>query len=314
MKTIATTILLLLSCISYTQDEIVAFTVNIRNESDRPMKDVILNSYKGDTLFRSDTTRSNGKVYNIILPIGSTYRMVIGKEGYVSKMAAIDANFKSDLDVWTETPMKFEVTLFEECDAGDYEFMKTEPLITYQFDSTGFLTFDKAHLRKMIRKVEFAKYANLSEEDHETFSTAYFGGMEQMEFQDYDKGLEMLLKAKEIVDCQYVLDKIKECEDLKKTQDAYESAIYIADSLFNEGRYTPANTHYSIASKIKREERYPTEQMLECGYRKILAKANQYFDEKQYEKALNLYDRALSLKPSDTSFAEKHAKCQKKVK
>ena len=54
--------------------------------------------------------------------------------------------------------------------------------------------------------------------------------------------------------------------------------------------------------------------MAECSYGKLIAKANECFENKDYAKALKLYDRAVKLKPSDDSFAANHAKSQKKMK
>ncbi|NOQ74069.1 MAG: hypothetical protein GQ574_18830 [Crocinitomix sp.] len=190
--------------------------------------------------------------------------------------------------------------------------MKTEPLIKFKFHSSGNLTWDKDYQKMMMKKVEHAKYANLSPEDHETFSSNYFGGMEQMEFQKFNVGLAMLLKAKEIVDCPFVLDKIEECET--KLQTAYDSFITMGDSLYNAEKHKEANAAYRQASDLKPKEKYPFNQMVEIQYRKIILKADECFADKDYEKALKYYDRAIKLKPYDDSFEKNHKKCRRKVK
>ncbi|MFT5821141.1 MAG: tetratricopeptide (TPR) repeat protein [Crocinitomix sp.] len=313
-----TLIVLMLSFLSYSlfaQDQFIIIDSKVINdESGKALKGAIITTFKDDTFFRSDTSKSNGKVNDIKIPVGVTYKVVIEKPGYVSKMAFIDARLVEPSDMPPmDITLKFYAALFEECDAGDYEFMKTEPIIKWSFNSAIYLEYDKDSLKVMLKKLNAAKYANLSTEDQETFTSNYFGGMELMEFQKFNEGLELLLKAKKIVDCPFVINKIEECEAKQQTA-AYFNFITIGDSLFNDGKYQEANAAYRQACDIRPKEKYPFNQMVEIQYKKIILKADECFADKDYEKALKYYDRAIKLKPYDDSFKKNHAKCRKKVK
>ncbi len=315
MKSILTTLLLFLSWLSFAQDEIVVIKVSLNDESGKPLAGVILNSYIEDSLFSSHITKANGVVDSLKLPLGTNYRIIIGKQGYVSKIASLDTRFYSVSNLQTTTPihMRMDITLFEECYAGNYEFMKTEPLINFKLDSTMFLQYDRKHLIMMKKKVEDAKYANLSAEDKEAFSAVYDEGIEQMELENFDASLDLLLKAKEIVDCPFVVDKIQACEIALNLQEEYQLYLADGDRLFAENKFDAATSAYQKACIILPNEQYPKEQLAEIEYQIVLQKANEYFNNKDYEKALELYNRALILKPSATTFNDNRATCQKEI-
>jgi tetratricopeptide (TPR) repeat protein len=70
---------------------------------------------------------------------------------------------------------------------------------------------------------------------------------------------------------------------------------------------------YKIAGNMKEDERYPAKQLALIQYHKLVAKANEHYEGKDYEKALKYYDRASKIKPDDTSFTKQHAKCRRKM-
>lgn len=293
----------------------IELRAKVLNEAGKPLNKAIIQTFKDGLLFSSDTSKSNGKLDLITLPVGSKYEIVISKSGYVNKIAIIDAFIvEEDTISYGTIPLQFHVELFIPCEAGDYEFLKAEPLIKWKLHESLILDYDKDHLKMMLKKVEDSRYGNLTLDEHETFSTNYFGGMELMEFQSYDEGLAMLMKAKEIVDCPYVIAKIDECRQLQKTQAAYYKYVARADSLYAIGKYREAGNVYKIAGNIKEDERYPAKQLALIQYQKVIAKANEYFEAKDYESALKYYDRAAKIKPDDKTFEKNLKKCRKKVK
>ena len=96
--------------------------------------------------------------------------------------------------------------------------------------------------------------------------------------------------------------------------DSCDMLIRQGDSLMFQNRHLSAKNTYERAC-FSCPEKCPTEKIQEAeklllhsdnGYRydsqysKILMKADEYFDCKQYEKAKELYSRAAILKPSDS--------------
>lgn len=100
--------------------------------------------------------------------------------------------------------------------------------------------------------------------------------------------------------------------DSVKMTNAYDSIVSIADSLFVNEKFEESGAQYFIAGKI-----IPTQYVItqidninqeltnrtpSCGggqYKKIVDKANELYEAKDYENAKKLYQRALDIYPSD---------------
>ena len=316
MKLFALLILSIISISVTAQDAAVQLKARILNDhTGKPLDGAIIETYKNDTLFRSDTTLSNGRIFIDQLPLEVHYKLVIKKQGYVSKIATLDTRLTdNDPLPMIEYPMRFNVSLFEICSASDYEFMQTEPIVKFYIHHSGNIMFDEEHIKMMKKKIYQAKNAKLSAEDREAFSSYYNNGVELMKIKKYSEGLDQLLEAKKIVDCSYVLDKIKNCERELKIQNSYNLAIEKGDHYFREGKFSEAFEHYNHASIIKPDEKHPKDQLLEIQYSKVLEQADQFYSDKDYESALEYYNQAVQLKSDETSFKKKHNKCQRKVK
>jgi tetratricopeptide (TPR) repeat protein len=144
---------------------------------------------------------------------------------------------------------------------------------------------------------------------------------------NYDKALELYNRALTIrPDDSIPKDKIEEINKIladlaanKELMEKYDAAIAKADQLFNDGSYKDAKVAYQDAIDIKGDEQYPKDQIVLCDekmqaesqgeeeaqYQKILTTAQKYLDEKNYDKALDLYNRALSIRPDDSVPKEK---------
>lgn len=94
---------------------------------------------------------------------------------------------------------------------------------------------------------------------------------------------------------------------------AYKKYIVAADTSFNQTNYTEALKLYRKALSVKPNDVYANSRVQLCIdkakqktanqndnlYQQILSKADQYFADKNYDKATNLYKRALSLRSND---------------
>jgi tetratricopeptide (TPR) repeat protein len=126
--------------------------------------------------------------------------------------------------------------------------------------------------------------------------------------------MEMLLNAKAINDCHYVLATINQCADLHKRQKEYDIYIEKADLFFNDNKYSKAKQQYEYAIDMKPNSGYAIYQMLICDFNVNISKADQFYEAEKYESALKYYDLAERIMPGNKSFKKKHKKCKRKVK
>ena len=315
MKTMLSFLCVLSSFMTFAQNQFILMSGKVVvNENNRPFNGTLIKVYNEEKLYSVDTTTSGGKFSDIKLPLGSTYTLIIEKEGYVSKLATIDATYDESFPPVEEIPLKFEVTLFESCEFSNYDFLKTDPVVIFQLDNSGYMTFDREQIKYMMKKVEQARYAMLKTEERDTFITNYDHALALMRADKFSDALPLLVKAKEIVDCPHVLQKLKDCKRELKIQTAYNAHISDGDKFYAAGDFELASSAYKTASLLCPEENYPNQQILEIEYTKAIIQADQYYDVKDYQAALKYFDLAARLKPDDTSFEEKHTICRQKVK
>lgn len=95
--------------------------------------------------------------------------------------------------------------------------------------------------------------------------------------------------------------------------DKFNKLIQEADDLFSQENYLAAKAKYETALGIISDNAYAIQQVAECdkrerarshdeeekGYRKVVDKADENFDLKDYDKAKDYYTRATKMRPSD---------------
>jgi tetratricopeptide (TPR) repeat protein len=107
---------------------------------------------------------------------------------------------------------------------------------------------------------------------------------------------------------------------------AYNAAITSADDLFANKRYDEAKANYEKALTIKPNEDYPRQKIVEIDkklkelaaerarkYRETIVKADNYFEQGNYQDALLQYKIASSLKPGDTHCEERIKTCNTEI-
>ena len=117
------------------------------------------------------------------------------------------------------------------------------------------------------------------------------------------------------------IEKIEKILSDNKSKDVtYYNAISQADQQFKEQQYQSAIQSYKEASSIKPEENYPKDQIIkvdaeikliaenENNYNLTIATADKAFNGKDYKNAKDIYNKALTYKPSATYPKEQIAK------
>lgn len=112
---------------------------------------------------------------------------------------------------------------------------------------------------------------------------------------------------------QIIENRAKELAQDQENNKAYNEAIRQADELFNTEQFIKAKEAYELALRSKPNDTYAIERVQESvakakakvdagdetRYQKILTKADEYFDEENWEKAISLYNRARKLRSYD---------------
>ncbi|MDP1622427.1 MAG: hypothetical protein Q8M08_08815 [Bacteroidales bacterium] len=113
---------------------------------------------------------------------------------------------------------------------------------------------------------------------------------------------------------QYPKDKIAEIDgvlaELKAKEDAYKATLAAADQFLAQKKYEEARAGYQDALVMKPQATYPKEKIAEINkaleellgkqkyYENLLANADNYFNDKDYPKAKETYQEALTVFPT----------------
>lgn len=175
--------------------------------------------------------------------------------------------------------------------------------------------------------------ASQNEKDRQ-YTTYMDEGKRQYNAQNYSAALDQYNKALGVKPNDIkALEKINEINDLltaqieaNKKRLKYETIVKEADDFFfTKKDWQQAKAKYEEALTLISTETYPKEQIVKCNdlmkgatlteeekqYQKILDVAQKSIDKKDYDKAINLYNRAIKLKPDDTFPKEQIVKVEK---
>jgi len=114
----------------------------------------VVEVYSEGKLIGSGISGTNGSIESIDVPINQIYKVYFKNNGYVTKVAEIDANCERPSDLPKSTVVMMQVTLFKSVSGVDLEFLGETPIIIYKFDNKGWMTFDRKYTEGMVAKIE----------------------------------------------------------------------------------------------------------------------------------------------------------------
>ncbi|UKN01319.1 hypothetical protein K6119_16450 [Paracrocinitomix mangrovi] len=183
---------------------------------------------------------------------------------------------------------------------------------------------DEVYPKNQIQACEQKMLENTVDEEEAQYQKILAAAAKKFDEKDYEGALDYYKRAKtvraadpfpqqKIDEITQLLKDLKDQEAQEAIQARYDAAIKRADDLFNSEEFKDAKTAYQDALDIKSNEQYPKDRIVLCEekmkentvdeleeqYQKILKAAQKKFDAKEYESALDYYERAKGIRPSD---------------
>ena len=135
---------------------------------------------------------------------------------------------------------------------------------------------------------------------------------QHFESKEYAEALVQFIKAKDLLPLNdQTIAKIAETEKIISDQKSYAELKTQADELFESGKYEQAIEKYEQSLKFNPEDTYATGKITEINnlleaiankeksYADAISKADESFADRDYEQALNFYQRAGKIKPEE---------------
>lgn len=274
-------IVLSLSLSSYSQEKDVEIVISVENDNTgKKLSGATISVYSDGQLITSSISGGSGKVPTIYVPTGKYYQIFIRKNGFVTKMAELDAR----IDILEDAPdplyLKFETSIFESIESVDFSFLESTPMTKFDFDSEYYYRYDKEYTSQMLKKIEALK-REIEEKKKEEEKKDKESAKNEADFNVYvDAGDKAMKDAK------------------------YETAIQqygLALALRKD------NT--AIQEKLKEAQRLLDEQNknaeLDKKYLEKMASASKAYADNELEEAINLYTEASALKQQEKEPKEK---------
>ncbi len=272
MKKFLIIILLLIAGNLYAQDPVVVFYIKAKNETThKNLPGVTIEIYQDGKKIETSTTNSKGKVNDVEVPVGHVYQIKFKKNGFVTKMAQVDARYDTPEDLEYVTGQTMEVSLFESVEGVDFSFLETTPMITFEFTPDGYqFEYDVSYTKQMLKKIE-----------------------------DLKKKIE---EKKEELE--------KEEEERAKTEADFNAYVKAGDNAVSQKNYQTAVEQYDLALALRSDaavqakrdaaqkelDNLAAQAQKDQDYQAKMGEAKAAFDAKDYQKAIDLYNQAIKIK------------------
>jgi len=288
--------------------------------------------------------QNNQKVSNVVTDTKGKYTLkgsintnkpfevVFAKNGMVSKKILFD--FKGipveSLPAGDFSPIDaLNLDLFNERPNTDFSFLETEPVGKFVWDTKSGPKLDeairKATADKINKKLQEAQSKEKEQQKNELAyndaikiaDKAYAEKKYQLALDNYEKAVIIPGKGKEkypndrILEISTIIQKQKEQQlQFEQQNSEYTNLIQAADNLRNSGELQKAKQKYSEAQQLKKDEKYPAEQIKWIDqqlankqsnqqYNDIIEQGDKLAKQKDYAAAIEKYQQATKLKPNE---------------
>lgn len=288
--------------------------------------------YKNNNKIDEQIITKKGK-FNLKLAFDGDFKISFEKDGYITKTVSINTEVPSEiLNTRPDfPPVRIIINLLpivEEVDLSIFD--QPVAILSYNYELDDF-TFDKeysdsirdkiAKTEREVRRIIETKGAAALEKERlfAEFKTKGDNGFNQKQWKtaidNWQQALAVKPENKELP--EKIDNAKKELEREQAAQaiaaqnaKAYQLLITEADNLFNQKQYADARERYSNAVKLNNTDPYPTQKISEIdalvdglakqkalteNYTRLIAEADQLFNQKNYNGAEPKYKEALAL-------------------
>jgi tetratricopeptide (TPR) repeat protein len=292
-----------------------------KDETNKRMEGATLTIKRNGSVWKTITSESNGK-FLASLPPDAIYMIEFSKPGHVTKRIELSTKNVPPEDAKYGFDFPMEMNLFEKMDGLDVSILD-KPIGKVAFDpATGYMNFNEAYTKSIKKeldrlKVQLAERLKSEEEKRKANQKSYDAAVadadkaynagnwaEAKPF--YEKALSIF--PKETYPDFQLADISAKLAELEAANKNYNVSIEKADKAFAEREWDKAITNYESASLLKEQEEYPKNKIKEINtiqadekkvtieYNEAIALADQYFLNKEFEKAKTDYQKASALK------------------
>jgi len=310
---------------------------------------VTIKAFENGKLIDTYETKANGK-YEFFLDVGKQYELVFSKPGIVTKRVSMDARNIPSEDVGAGFSMNIEMSLFEEMEGLDVSILNQPIGIAKYNANTGALEFDFAYTQKIKDELNrlMKEWAAKSKEKESAvqgeqkelaaleanFNKVIARADAEFLKENYQAAVASYKEALTLKPADpMAINKLAEAEkklmeknaSLVKEED-YKKAIAAADEYFNKADYEKAVGKYNEALVIKKDEKYPKDQIAkaneliaqkkkqmedEAKFNDLVRKGDNFVKAQDFEAGIENYNQALLVRPKDVEVEKKIVAAQK---
>ena len=315
---------LLLSSSLYGQDPILIFEGRITDVSGAKLEGVKITVKQNGSVYKSETTASNGKYKQIECDFGHIYELTFSKSGYVPKSLLLDTKkgyYPEEVEL--KSYIESSLELFKEQPETDYSIVTDRPVGKARINPTDSkLDWDFTYVNQRKKEIEnyIKSVASKARQQEELFKKMVSEGNSAFSKANYNIAILKYKEALKVKSDETVIQKIKDANakmaqlESDKANDAqFQALIQKGDNLVLSEKFDEAIQIYNQAKEVKPEDQLPYEKIDDANlkkenlanaainkqYQAKMNEAKKSFDQKEWESAKNIYAEASAIKPNE---------------
>ena len=324
LTSVVFSVLILCSSFLYGQDPILIFEGRITDVSGVKIEGVKITVKRDGSVYKTESTASNGKYKQIECDFGHIYELTFSKAGYVSKSLLLDTKkgyYPEEVEL--KSFIESSVELFKEQPEIDYSIVTDRPVGKARINPTDSkLDWDFTYVNQRKKEIEnyIKSVASKARQQEELFKKMVNQGNLAFSKANYSIAILKYKEALKIKSEESVLQKIKDAqakmaqlENDKENDVQFQALIQKGDNLLLSDKFDEAIVVYNQAKEVKPADQLPFKKIEDANlkkenlanaavnkqYQAKMGEAKKVFDQKEWESAKKLYADASTIKPNE---------------